>query len=812
MVYAAIALLFSSCGKSSQPAAEDLLSDVARLGEEGKAAESRAKAQQGMDWFGGTDSYYRWRFSLYLDPGPDKAQEALLHSPLPPYLGGTRAEVKALWARYRADGQRPETLVTQARAVAEALHDEWAIAWTDYLLATRLLDFNPKQYAKAGELLESVVRRARNLKEPPDPRSWPYGLLGKALINLSMARMNLGRHDETVALCQEAVKLPLKSTDRGIAEINLGWSWLQLGEDAKSLEHTTIAANLFKEMGRPNQTVLRNLAAYYIRQGEFPKAADKLREALESTSDSDNGLKAASWADRAEVAVLERNFDFAKDAVNQAIRLSNFNGEIHSQEDAHVVFLQSRIAEQRSDGGGAALEGYRRVFRAADAWSSMQLEAAGRRASILAAAKRYQDAGAQYKEAADLLESMRGRLTQDESKLSFFEAPSALFDQYVDFLVSQNKNEDALIVADGSRARLLSDAQNGGLARLNPTALKERLAKAGGVALFYWLGASKSYLWIVAGTMVKLVHLKRPTEIPKLAKAYAEAVALKPRLSPGDRQTGCELREIILASAADYLTKDRRVFMVLDGELGLINPESLPDCRDGHQSWFINEVNVSVAPSLAFLQRPPPLRKPVRDLLAIGDADGTPEFPRLENAGLELDAVTKPFPGRQKSIRGKQARPRAYGEADPIQYDMIHFTAHGEAIASNPLDSAVILSEDPDSKAFKLYAREIAKKTIEARLVTISACKSASSRTYRGEGVVGLAWAFLRAGAGQVVAGVWDVGDQLARDLMSRFYQGIHGGKQPAEALRTAKLDIMQGYKSPHDWAVFEIFAGYIEP
>ena len=301
-----------------------------------------------------------------------------------------------------------------------------------------------------------------------------------------------------------------------------------------------------------------------------------------------------------------------------------------------------------------------------------------------------------------------------------------------------------------------------------------------------------------------------PAEYQKRATVYSDAVSTKQEPTQADRRAGCELRKLILDPASRYLTKDRRIFMVLDGALGLMNPESLPDCRDD-SSWFIGEVNVSVAPSLAFLQRKPLDRKSSRALLAIGDADGTAEFPKLANASLELDAVTGLFPSQFETFRGKSARPSAYLDASPERYDMIHFTAHGEAKATNPLDSAVILSEEPGSKDFKLYARQIVQKTIGARLVTISACKSASSRTYRGEGVVGLAWAFLRAGAGQVVAGLWNVSDESARHLMPRFYKGIRDGLPPADALRAAKLEIMKGYKSPHDWAVFEMFSGYIE-
>ena len=69
------------------------------------------------------------------------------------------------------------------------------------------------------------------------------------------------------------------------------------------------------------------------------------------------------------------------------------------------------------------------------------------------------------------------------------------------------------------------------------------------------------------------------------------------------------------------------------------------------------------------------------------------------------------------------------------------------------MDLAVIFS-GPDT-AFKLYARDVAEMPLTADLVTVSACRSAGDRAYSGEGLVGFAWAFLRAGSRRVVAGLW---------------------------------------------------------
>ena len=117
--------------------------------------------------------------------------------------------------------------------------------------------------------------------------------------------------------------------------------------------------------------------------------------------------------------------------------------------------------------------------------------------------------------------------------------------------------------------------------------------------------------------------------------------------------------------------------------------------------------------------------------------------------------------------RATAPRPAAYG-GDARQFTFVHFTAHAAANVESPLDSAVILSGPDD--AYKLYARDVAEMPLRAELVTVSACRSAGERAYSGEGLVGFAWAFLRAGARQVIAGLWDVDDRSTAELMDRLY------------------------------------------
>ena len=177
-----------------------------------------------------------------------------------------------------------------------------------------------------------------------------------------------------------------------------------------------------------------------------------------------------------------------------------------------------------------------------------------------------------------------------------------------------------------------------------------------------------------------------------------------------------------------------------------------------------------------------------------------------------MDTVAGHFPPDQRQVLARdQATPAAYLSSDPIQFSYIHFVAHGTASRLRPLDSAIVLSKSSaDNDSFKLYARDIVRHPLRAELVTISACYGAGERAYSGEGLVGLSWAFLRAGAHHVIAALWEASDASAEQLMGQFYNELDRGKNPDAALHAAKLSLLHGsaFHKPFYWAAFPLYVG----
>jgi CHAT domain-containing protein len=242
-----------------------------------------------------------------------------------------------------------------------------------------------------------------------------------------------------------------------------------------------------------------------------------------------------------------------------------------------------------------------------------------------------------------------------------------------------------------------------------------------------------------------------------------------------------------------------------------LNFETLlvPDQPSMARHYWIEDLTIQIAPSLAMLQ---PATAGAAggspaSLLLVGNAPArAPEFPALSYAPAEMDAVQKHFaPSAVSVFDGEHASPAAFKGAAPERFSVIHFTSHAVANPESPLDSAVILS-GPDH-GYKLYARDVAALPLTSELVTVSACRSAGERAYAGEGLVGFAWAFLRAGSRRVVAGLWDVDDRSTAALMEQMYERIAAGDSPPAALREAKrMLIKKGYAKPYYWAPFQMF------
>lgn len=114
----------------------------------------------------------------------------------------------------------------------------------------------------------------------------------------------------------------------------------------------------------------------------------------------------------------------------------------------------------------------------------------------------------------------------------------------------------------------------------------------------------------------------------------------------------------------------------------------------------------------------------------------------------------------------------------------LHIACHGWFDDADPLASYL-----ETGAGERLTAREVLETwSLQAELVTLSACETGISQILRGDEPMGLVRAFLYAGAQAVLVSQWPVDDLATFLLMTRFYEALQAAPESlSEALAKAQ-------------------------
>jgi CHAT domain-containing protein len=193
-------------------------------------------------------------------------------------------------------------------------------------------------------------------------------------------------------------------------------------------------------------------------------------------------------------------------------------------------------------------------------------------------------------------------------------------------------------------------------------------------------------------------------------------------------------------------------------------------------------------------------------------------FTRLVFSHDEAEAIAALAP-RASTLDATGFKANRAAVLDPAtaldRYRIVHFATHGVFDTARPALSGLVLSMvDERGRLQDGYLRlpDIYNMHLSADLVVLSACQTALGREVRGEGLIGLARAFMYAGAPRVVASLWPVSDVATAALMTRFYRGILQQRlTPAAALSAAQRQIRLDprWRSPFFWAGFTLIGDW---
>ena len=137
---------------------------------------------------------------------------------------------------------------------------------------------------------------------------------------------------------------------------------------------------------------------------------------------------------------------------------------------------------------------------------------------------------------------------------------------------------------------------------------------------------------------------------------------------------------------------------------------------------------------------------------------------------------------------------------------LVHIAAHGNmetgeiALAPNPTR----ISKIPEEKDYMLKMADVRTAKLRARLVVLSCCHSAQGKV-TSEGVVGIARAFLGAGARSVLVSLWAIDDEATMEFMKCFYRHLSLGCRAGVAVHQAMKCLRESEKfgAVKYWAPF---------
>ncbi len=275
----------------------------------------------------------------------------------------------------------------------------------------------------------------------------------------------------------------------------------------------------------------------------------------------------------------------------------------------------------------------------------------------------------------------------------------------------------------------------------------------------------------------------------------------------GYRAIGERLYRRLLGPLAADLGEAQLMVIVPDGPLWNLPFQALvrPDGRH-----LIEQQALFYAPSLTYLRA----RRDMRGgdggsghrLLALGDPD-TQDIPETAREVREL--VDLYGPESSKALTGVEALKANWQRAAP-QYRILHIATHGVLNEKNPMYSYLVFSGKTSSEKI-LEARDVMNMNLRPAVVVLSACETARGKVTAGEGLVGMSWAFLLAGAPTTVVSQWKTDSASTTQLMINMHRLLKPaltsshGMGRAVGLQQAALEVMKmpEYKHPFYWAGF---------
>jgi CHAT domain-containing protein len=249
----------------------------------------------------------------------------------------------------------------------------------------------------------------------------------------------------------------------------------------------------------------------------------------------------------------------------------------------------------------------------------------------------------------------------------------------------------------------------------------------------------------------------------------------------------------------------KTLVFVLDAALRNIPMAAL---YDGKQ-YLIQKYGIALTPGLQLIN-PKPLQEKELKAIAAGLTQPRQGFSALPNVKLELAEIRSEIPS-SILLNNEFTSTALQNQINSQPFSVVHLATHGQF--SSKAEETFIVAWDK-----RIYVNEL-NNLVRTReqsrpdaieLLVLSGCETARGNDRAALGIAGVA---IRAGARSTIASLWNLNDESAAQLMSKFYQEL-GNKTltKAEALRRAQLALLQNpkYQRPMFWAPYILLGNWL--
>lgn len=599
---------------------------------------------------------------------------------------------------------------------------------------------------------------------------------------------------------------------QGHALLNMSMVHAELGYYRQALEASTRSLAIFRASGDQAREAhaLYEMGNSAMHVGSWQQANEHFEQALQLylKLDISAGLSNIYWS-QGFLHQMLGDEAASEAAYRQALAIAQ-SAEHGDPAVALDSFAQLGFLFQAQSRWGEALAAYDQAIALAGQignqhWLSLTRY---RRGSILEQQGRLGEAFEQYRAAVEGIEQLRAAAHAEEIKLGLLGSAQQVYEAIVRLCLRLGHAAEAFHYVERARSRAFLDmlgARGAPAGEAGATELYRRVDQrvatlaevqaqlpAGALLLEYFTigvlprGDSLVNKIPSANARLRALMAAPPQTLifaitrgdMRVASAPGDPNRLRPlagdpspttRLLRADLLRG--LRDELLAPVAGLLENRQLVYCIPHGPLHYVPFAALLGA-DGPA--------LALAPSATILLRSclgqPRGRAGGR--LALGYNGGASA--RLRYAEAEARHIARLAGGQ--ALAGGQPKGADLLAAGPGT-QWLHIAGHAVYDPHDPLASALQLGEGETLSARAIIAR----LTLGADLVTLSACASGVTHVVPGDELLGLQRAFLYAGAPAVVCAQWEAADLVTLLLMDRFYAGLLAGQAPAAALRDAQ-------------------------